>query len=75
MAIKTNTKATITSNGFTVKVEYAGRMSYYITVDGIAIECFGNLGQAVARANKVALLGRDELKLRQQYAMSGIETV
>ena len=69
--MNTTTKATIKSNGMTVKVEYAGRMSYYVTVDNTAVECHGNLSQAVASANRIAMLGMDELIMRQKYAQQG----
>jgi hypothetical protein len=65
------TKATIKANGLTVKVEYAGYMSYYITIDGTAIECYDNLSQAVASANRIATLGMDELIMRQNYGQHG----
>ena len=69
--MNTTTKATINANGLTVKVEYAGRMSYYITIDGTAVECHNNLSQAVASANRIAILGMDELIMRQKYAQQG----
>jgi hypothetical protein len=61
-------KATVKENGMTVRVEYMGKMSYYITVEGKAVECHPDFGGAVAAARRIAALGPEEFELRQQYA-------
>lgn len=62
------TKAIIKRNDMQVKVVYEGRMSYYVTVDNVAIECHPHLSGAVAAANRIAELGPEELKTRIEYA-------
>lgn len=62
------TKATIKRNGMEIKVVYTGGCTYFVTIDGVAIECCGNLSEAVSLANRTAELGRTELNLRKAYA-------
>lgn len=65
--VKHNAKVDDTS----IQVVCAGRSSFYITLDGIAVECAGNLDKAVNIAKQYEELATKELQQRREYAQNG----
>jgi hypothetical protein len=55
--------------GFKIKVVKCDRRSFYVTVNNTAIECHDTLRRAIEVANIYAKLCKEDLEIRQAYAL------